>query len=347
MRNKAGKKKQRIVVIVLGVLASLVLVSNVALLRMLKYAKDKYAPVGEMPIQVTAAPTWHPTHVPTSESDDEETPTPSPSQTPEPSTEPTPEPRDGDIAKNFPIFDIGEGADYSYQDENIRIAITNHVVFPEAYFVADVWVRNLESFKSVFSNGEFRSVYQKPMEIATANNAILAVNTEFNEGYVIRNGKVLRQRYGEKEMLVMYIDGSMASFPSSESKVIREMDFSQIWNTWSFGPTLIKNGEIVKGLNSEGRAPRTAIGYYEPGHYCFLVADGRQQGYAAGMTMTDLAQIMNELGCVEAFNLDGGQSSIMIFQGQVVNQPYHGGRDLANMIVISEGENPFARKPNK
>ena len=83
--------------------------------------------------------------------------------------------------------------------------------------------------------------------------------------------------------------------------------------------------------------PRSAIGYYEPGHYCFVVVDGRQSGYAKGMSIPELAALFEELGCTKAYNLDGGGSAVMVFNHKRYSkQSNGGGRDLGDILLIRE-----------
>lgn len=89
----------------------------------------------------------------------------------------------------------------------------------------------------------------------------------------------------------------------------------------------------VKGAN-----PRSAIGYYEPGHYCTVLVEGRQAGYSKGMSMVQLSQLFESLGCKAAYNFDGGQSSVMTFMGEVYNQPANGGRSNSDMFYVAELE---------
>ncbi len=336
-RAAARKRRKRLTavfiaaIVLLAALAAVVVAGDVFLFRLLRETEARQAQASEHAGQ-TAAPT------PTLISTPSPEPTPAPTQTPAP----TRAPKAGDIAVNFPDYDTGADADYSYQSDEIRIAVRSYVQFPEAYFIADVWIRNLEAFKAVFSNDTFRSTYQPPLDIAAQNNALLAVNSDWNTGIVIRNGNLMRKSRIDGPLLVLYKDGRMETFSMSSRQDGDELLAAGAWNSWAFGPILIKNGEIPSNLATSGHAPRTTMGYYEPGHYCFMVADGRQQDYAAGLTMRDLAEILLELGCQEAFNLDGGQSSVMIFDGQTVNKPVKGGRALPNMIVISEGANPLA-----
>jgi len=101
---------------------------------------------------------------------------------------------------------------------------------------------------------------------------------------------------------------------------------------------LLQDGKPMEKFNSvvTPRNPRAAIGYYEPGHYCFVLVDGRQDGYSRGLSLKELSQLFYELGCKEAYNLDGGQTAVMAFMGQLANRPYNGGRDVSDIIYIAE-----------
>ena len=109
-----------------------------------------------------------------------------------------------------------------------------------------------------------------------------------------------------------------------------------VWQAWAFGPALDENGAVCDTSDSKIKVknPRGAIGYYEPGHYCFIVVDGRQSGYSDGMTLDELAHTFASLGCVRAYNLDGGATAMMVFQGAVVSQPTNGGRSSSDIIYF-------------
>jgi exopolysaccharide biosynthesis protein len=126
---------------------------------------------------------------------------------------------------------------------------------------------------------------------------------------------------------VVYGDGSF--------EVIRENDTSAdallkngAVQVFSFGPSLLKNGvinvnessEVAKAMTSN---PRTAIGIISPRHYILIVSDGRSD-WSAGLTLNQLAQILQEQGCDTAYNFDGGGSSAMWFNGEIVNVPTDG-----------------------
>jgi len=110
------------------------------------------------------------------------------------------------------------------------------------------------------------------------------------------------------------------------------------YQAWNFGPKLLESGQPLDNFNVEGnlrdRHPRSAIGYYAPGHYCLVVVDGRQAGYSVGMSLSELSIMFANLGCVDAYNFDGGQTAVMVFQGNIVNQPYKGGRDVSDVVFF-------------
>jgi exopolysaccharide biosynthesis protein len=123
-----------------------------------------------------------------------------------------------------------------------------------------------------------------------------------------------------------------------------------VWNTLSFGPGLVDNGEIVDGIEKvqidtnignhsiQGNQPRTGIGMISTNHFVFVAVDGRSTGYSRGVTMTEFAQIFKDLGATVAYNLDGGGSTTMYFNGQVVNNPIgkHDERGTSDILYIAE-----------
>ena len=105
---------------------------------------------------------------------------------------------------------------------------------------------------------------------------------------------------------------------------------------WCFGPALMDGqGHAATNFNTTVKKanPRSVIGYYEPGHYCLVAVDGRSNK-SKGMTIVQLAALMESLGCTQAYNLDGGQSSIMAAGTTVINKPIDGGRKSSDFIMV-------------
>ena len=110
----------------------------------------------------------------------------------------------------------------------------------------------------------------------------------------------------------------------------------------SGGPYLVKNGEVFVDMTEQklsaigGRNPRTAIGYTKDNNLIMITADGRE-GESIGLTLTELAKLMKQLGCINAMNLDGGGSTVMFIKGQVVNKPaVQGGIPLSHTLIIKK-----------
>ena len=80
-----------------------------------------------------------------------------------------------------------------------------------------------------------------------------------------------------------------------------------------------------------------AIGYFEPGHYCLLLVDGRQKS-SRGMFPDEMAKVFEDLGCRAAYNLDGGHCSFMTFQDRIANHPYKPEHKVTDGIFITEGQ---------
>ena len=155
---------------------------------------------------------------------------------------------------------------------------------------------------------------------------------------VIRNGVIYRANATNCDVCVLYYDGTMKVMPGSSFSV-EEAIAEGAWQAWTFGPALLDtDGSALTSFSSTNRIisanPRTAIGYYEPGHYCMIVVDGR--GESAGITLPDLSQLFEDLGCAAAYNLDGGNSSIMVWNSEVINQPSGGGRESSDALLIAE-----------
>lgn len=234
-----------------------------------------------------------------------------------------------------------EITDTSYRSNDISVTIRQNQSNGVTWYVADVYMKNLQNFKTAFAKGRFGgNLIDKPLNIANEVNAVVAITGDYygyqNKGIVIRNG-VLYRKTPLEDVLVMNNDGSMQTF-GRRSLDTKTLFAGGAWQAWSFGPMLLANGQPMTKFTSNvtPRNPRCAIGYFEPGHYCLVVVDGRQNGYSGGITLKDLSQLMYGMGCKAAYNLDGGRSAVMTFMGKCVNQPYKNGRDVSDIVYIGE-----------
>ena len=234
--------------------------------------------------------------------------------------------------------------DSSYKDDNISINLSETTVNNTQVYVADVTVTSSDYLKTAFAQNAFgTNVTAKTSETAADNNAILAVNGDYyganSTGYVIRNGVVYRDTVREDSS-----NGDLAIYKDGSFKIIYEDQISAdqlvkdgVVNLLAFGPALVENGEIAVGTNEEvGQAmasnPRTAIGIIDENHYIIVVSDGRTSE-SEGLSLYQLAEVMKSYGAKTAYNLDGGGSSTLYFNGQVINKPTTGGNKISERAV--------------
>ncbi len=269
-----------------------------------------------------------------------------PTATPSPTVAPTPTPEPGDFSAAFEQAQLADGMDYVYECDDYKIGIDEVCVGDAVLLVADVYIRDIHVLKTAFAHDSFdndSSKYENIIELCQDNNAMFAVSGDYvairTDGVVIRNGDLLRNSYSS-DMCVLYVDGTMAVYEKRE-KTAAELNDGSVWQTWIFGPALLDdNGKSMEIENNLSRLnPRCAIGYYSPGHYCFVIVDGRQQYYSIGMTLTELSAYMESLGCKSAYNLDGGQTAQMVLDDGLVNQPTNGGRRVGDIIYLERMDN--------
>ena len=233
--------------------------------------------------------------------------------------------------------------DNSYPSPDVSITVTEENDGNITYYLADIYVRDITCFQSALARDTYGSGFRDSIpDMAALNNALLAVNGDYygntNEGVVIRNGVIYRANATNCDVCVLYYDGTMKVMPGSSFSV-EEAVADGAWQAWTFGPALLDtDGSVLTSFASTNRIisanPRTAIGYYEPGHYCVIVVDGR--GESAGITLPDLSRLFYDLGCTAAYNLDGGNSSVMVWNSEVINQPSGGGRESSDALLIAE-----------
>ena len=229
----------------------------------------------------------------------------------------------------------------TYSDSKSKITVTRYRAYDSNIYVADVEVTDGTSILSAFANNTYgRNITDTTSDMAEENNAVLAINGDYygarQSGYVIRNGVVYRSQGSNGEDMVISKDGSL-SFISESDTTTDSLIQKQAWQVLSFGPVLVENGQVAVSENDEvGMAmasnPRTAIGTVAKNHYLFVVSDGRTSE-SAGLSLYELANFMKSLGATNVYNLDGGGSSTMVFQGEVVNNPTTNGNKISERAV--------------
>lgn len=231
----------------------------------------------------------------------------------------------------------------SYISDDMNISIDMVQEYGVTYYVADIYLKDYTDLMTAFAMGTYGKAFvNDTLDMAVENNAILAVSGDYygngEDGLVIRNGILYRDEV-ECDILVMNTDGTMETYTEDEFDISFVIE-KGAYQAWSFGPMLLDDGEVMNEFDASRHVlksnPRCGIGYYEPGHYCFIVVDGRQEGYSEGVTLQEFSQIFYNLCCEAAYNMDGGKSAVMVFMDEVVNQPASGGREISDIVYIAD-----------
>ena len=236
----------------------------------------------------------------------------------------------------------------SYTSPEVSITIETVVIGEGAsritYYVADVYIASLDNFKTYTAHGQMNYFDTQPAtEMAAEANAIFAISGDFltyqKSGFLMRNGEIYVSDRNYS-ICVLYPDGTMETHDRGSYQIQDILDRNPV-QVWSFGPVLLDaNGQPRDSYDISDAVsfpnPRSAIGYYEPGHYCLVIVDGRQDGHSAGMRIPQLAQVFADLGCTCAYNLDGGGTAVMLFNGEIFSRQSNGGRDLGDILLITE-----------
>lgn len=276
---------------------------------------------------------------------------------PEPETTLAPDPTLEPVATQEPVDEVGsfrikfadkfiEGkvqkTKNTYVSENLNIKISKgkSEEWDTMIYVVDIYVADISCFRTAFAENKYGTGYTEwPRQIAKDYKSIITMNGDQygmrKNGVVIRNGTLYRNKKVSNDVCVLYWDGTMKTFSPKDFNANWEMA-NGAYQAWNFGPMLLdENGNAKTKFNSAitEKNPRSALGYFEPGHYCFVAVDGRNDE-SDGLSMKDLAELMEKLGCKQAYNLDGGRTSMLYAGEDLINKPADGGRKATDILMI-------------
>ncbi len=273
-------------------------------------------------------------------------PVDSASQAPAATPEPTPEPVGSFRNKFADKFTDGEVIrnSYSYKSANINVTFRKKYfdeLLSRVYFV-DIYVADITCLRSALAQDKYgRGIKEWVTKVSKRNKAIATMNGDYygsrDFGVVVRNGTLYREAKNIRDVGVLYWDGRFETIAPEDfdARAIMEQGAYQCWH---FGPRLLDDeGHAMTKFNADSRMlkthPRSAFGYFEPGHYCFVVVDGRHEE-SRGVDMVKLSALMEGLGCTAAYNLDGGQTSLLARYNHLWNRPSAGGHSTSDFIIV-------------
>lgn len=268
--------------------------------------------------------------------------TPSPPATPSPSVSAAAALKTTAPPTPTPVLNISD--DWNYVDSDIEIHVKNEKIDGHSIYTADIKLKDASFMRTAFAKDKVGDYRDHTSVMAKQNNAILAINGDFygfrNTGIIIRGGTLYRDK-PRNDMAALKSDGSLLVMAEKEADSAQLLK-DGVKETWSFGPWLMKDSVTRTDFSSSNikpANPRAGIGMIEPNHFIFMVVDGRSKE-SRGMTLTEFAQAFEKTGCVQAYNLDGGGSATLYFNGRVVNNPLGTGieRSVSDIIYIAKAE---------
>jgi exopolysaccharide biosynthesis protein len=247
--------------------------------------------------------------------------------------------------ETLPVYAPGE---LVYHSDTVDVSITQHKDGGITYYLADVQLSDPSQFTYAFATEAFSRARESVSDVASRHSALLAFNGDFcgfhTEGVIIRGGELFRKQNSHRHLLIVDAQGDLSALTDRREKqgVVAERLMAEgVLHTFEFGPVLVENGQATQlpksfflRTGAGYREPRTAIGQVGPLHYLVLVVDGRQDGYSVGCDLPTLQRLFLEHGATFAYNLDGGGSTTLYFQGRVINHPSSGAERRVSDIVM-------------
>lgn len=241
-----------------------------------------------------------------------------------------------------------------YADDSIHLTLETIESQGVVFRVAKVTIKDPSQLRTATAGSPTSSKVALISSMADKNNAVIAINANYlandpvKTSYEYRMGQKVRAKLNRtKDLLIIDQNADFHLFVKSSKKEVDAFLNAghKIINAFTFGPALVKDGSLLTlddkyGYNPHGDEPRMAIGQTGPLSYLLVLAEGRTQT-SKGVTHKELAQFMFDQGCLQAFNLDGGNSATMVYNGGYYQQKNRSNeRAQSDMIYFASGVKP-------
>lgn len=214
---------------------------------------------------------------------------------------------------------------YTYNSATLSIELRRKSVHGVYYWVAHVKTKSASQLKSALSYGTYGGTRQTTQSAVTSNGGIIGVNGSAFDyatgkpsplGMCIKNGTIYGDYMTSYSVMAVKKDGTI--YTPAQGLMGADLLKAGVKDTYNFGPIILNNGKIQPAWDETNKYyPRTAVGMVKPNDYVLLVTD---TGSYTGLNHWDMASIFLSYGCKYAYNLDGGGSSTLCFNGKVINK---------------------------
>ena len=240
------------------------------------------------------------------------------------------------------IYENDEAGLWIYLSATLQVEIRRQQDdrIPLIWFETDIRTRGEERFRTVMTDPEHPGKKGRfPYDIAKDAGFVLGFTDDFyaermtkkqTVGIIIREGEIISSKTASKrtshlpnlDMMIQYPDGRLEVCECTEYTA-EELIAKGAINVFSFGPILIRDGEIdekMYGSYYRSLEPRHALGMIEPGHYLLISVQGRKEKDSRGTMLQRVAEMMKDRGVTQALNLDGGNTMALMFRGRMLNK---------------------------
>lgn len=238
------------------------------------------------------------------------------------------------------FYENDEAGQWVYLGKDLQIFIRRgeEPSIPLEWFETEILTRSGESFRTAITDPDHPGKkFRYPYDISRDEEFVLGFSDDFyatrmadkeTVGIIIREGRIISEKTNSKtghhlpnlDMMAQYPDGRLEVYECTEYSAQELLEKGAV-NVFSFGPILLRDGEINPLLYSYYRSiePRHALGMIEPNHYLVLSVQGRNKD-SKGTMLQRVAEMMKERGVTQALNLDGGNTMALIFRGRMLNK---------------------------
>ncbi|MBN1776601.1 MAG: phosphodiester glycosidase family protein [Clostridiales bacterium] len=239
-----------------------------------------------------------------------------------------------------------------YQDDTIIVEITEERLYDSTFHIAYVKIATPSQMRTAIA-GKFGSgrtlkstVFSQSMNAVVLINGDYYTRTDSGNGYIVRQGEIHRWKPSSMTDLLLVDENSdFHIIIHGDTKSVEEdavdafLTEHELINAFYFGPALVVDGELME-IPEEYLGdphdvnPRAAIGQLAPLTYALVTVDGRTDE-SKGVTVEELAAYMHEIGCEQAYALDGGNSSALVFHHQLLSIKDVHERDVSDVIYFA------------
>lgn len=256
-----------------------------------------------------------------------------------------------DLSGGMPADSDGYLSDTEYKDESIHVKLEKGVAFDTPYWAAYVTLSNASQLRTAAA-GSFQTGRCMPSTaLAKRVNAILAINGDYfsyiSDGYLIRQGEMYRNLPpAPRDTLLIDENGDFHIVVSATAQKLAAFKDMHIINSFNFGPALVKDGIAAEKFADRNDAAfearqRVMIAQTGPLEYLCIVTEGPLERNSKGVTLPEFAQLAASFNVKNAYNLDGGYSSALIFRNQKINAPGNTNhRDINDIIYFASAYIP-------